>query len=584
MSTKTLPRRPAAKDPQLRPPPGVVTTATRPVVLRVEPDKRRRWRAWVDYRDGQEPREFYTAGPFVIRFIENFCVCTDGQWVNQPMVLLDWQKDWLIEAFELEAETGLRRYREVLLGVPKKNGKSGLIAAVALYLLGFDAEPAAKVVVAGAGEESANNVFAPARSMVIRDDHAKEPGILSRTFVPWDEEIVVAEDTESKIFRVAGSPKQTEGKNLSHVIIDEWHEWDIPRLEQNATKLINGTVTRRQPLVLKITTPGWNLQTLCGQDYEYGTRVAAGEVEDRRFFFRWFEAPKELDWRSEAFIAAANPSYPHLMTWAFYEDKLSGRQPEPESNYRRYFGGQWSGTQDTWLPPGTLAACVAPELQLIPGAPTCLGIDASSRYDSTSVTAGQRQVVERTDPETGEPVKQERHVFRSWIWERPLNPHTRKPDMTWVFPWEEEIMPLIWRLIGEYDVWSLQFDQAYFTHEAQAIADRWDPERVNEFFQGGKKMEEASQGFYSICVNRIFAYDGDPAYTRHLESAAAVQSSSGRAGWRLVKGRASSFMDAAVSTAMCNWAIENVPNPVKPKGGVSVYIPGEETEGMRDEG
>ncbi len=268
-----------AKDPQTRPAPGVVTSGTRPVVLRVEPEKRRGcWRAWVDYRDGLEPREILTDGPKVQLFIESFCVCTDGQWVDTPLKLLPWQKDWLVELFELDPETGLRRYREALLGVPKKNGKSGLLAGVAHYLLVGDGEPAAKVVVAGAGEESANNIFEPAKSMVLRSGSAKVPGMLSELVAPWEDEITLLSDPESKIFRVAGSPKQTEGKNLAFVLIDEWHEWDLPRLEQNATKLIERDGDAAPTAGVKITTPAGTCRRCAGGTTSTGSGWRRGRL------------------------------------------------------------------------------------------------------------------------------------------------------------------------------------------------------------------------------------------------------------------------------------------------------------------
>ncbi len=178
----------------------------------------------------------------------------------------------------------------------------------------------------------------------------------------------------------------------------------------------------------------------------------------------------------------------------------------------------------------------------------------------------------------GEPVSVERRVFRAWIWERPLNPATRKPDERWRFPWEEEILPTLWELIEEFDVWALQYDSAYFAHEAQQIADRWDANRVVEFAQFGRKMEEASQELYSAVVNGVFAFDGDVRFARHMDSAVAVQSKSGRGAWRLVKGQAQQFMDAAVAAAMCNWSVGHVPEPAPGRTGVSVWIPGDEED------
>jgi len=255
MTTKKRKRRaPAPADPQLRFPPGIVTAQTRPIVKKVVYDAARGWwMATVDYRDGLPPRRFPTLGPRAIRYLESFCVCTNGHWIGVPLRLIGWQKDWIIELFELDPETEKRRYREALLGIPKKNGKSEMLAGLAHYFLEADGEPAAKIIVGGAGEISAGKIFDPAKVMVARCDTAKVPGILAELCDVFDEEIQLRGAPESKIIRVAGSPKRSEGENVSHALLDEWHEWDEPRLEQNADKILNGTVNRLQPFVLKIT-------------------------------------------------------------------------------------------------------------------------------------------------------------------------------------------------------------------------------------------------------------------------------------------------------------------------------------------
>ncbi len=77
----------------------------------------------------------------VIRWIEANCVFTQGQWAGKPFCMLDWQKRLVVELFEIGDE-GRRRYRWALWGVPKKQGKTELAAALGLYLLLADGEPA----------------------------------------------------------------------------------------------------------------------------------------------------------------------------------------------------------------------------------------------------------------------------------------------------------------------------------------------------------------------------------------------------------------------------------------------------------
>lgn len=110
--------------------------------------------------------EYWTVGLHVGRWIEKHCVLTAAQFAGQPFKLLPWQWRALAEMFEVlpDDELGWRlRNRWVLIGLPKKNGKSELIGALALFfLLGTD-ENDPRIFVAASTEEQANMVYAPVR-------------------------------------------------------------------------------------------------------------------------------------------------------------------------------------------------------------------------------------------------------------------------------------------------------------------------------------------------------------------------------------------------------------------------------------
>src|SRR6516165_3999815 len=75
------------------------------------------------------------AGERAIEFIELFCRQSKGRWANQPLALLDWQRDFLMRLFGWRSPGGKRRFRTAYLEVAKKNGKSTLISAIVLFLL-----------------------------------------------------------------------------------------------------------------------------------------------------------------------------------------------------------------------------------------------------------------------------------------------------------------------------------------------------------------------------------------------------------------------------------------------------------------
>ena len=89
-----------------------------------------------------------------------------GRWSGKPFWLLPWQEQIIRDVFGVVREDGTRQFRTAYVEIPKKNGKSELAAAVALYLLYADNEPSAEVYGAAADRQQASIVFDVAKRMV----------------------------------------------------------------------------------------------------------------------------------------------------------------------------------------------------------------------------------------------------------------------------------------------------------------------------------------------------------------------------------------------------------------------------------
>lgn len=566
----------------LRIAPGVVSTKTAPVCLGVRPHYRNDsdgkaqlienvWEALIDDKDG-EPKVILTMGPKVIRFIERYCVFTQARWAGVPFDLLPWQKSLLIEMFEVlwdgDQERYVRRYHEALLGTPKKNGKSDLLAAVGMYFLVADGEPSPVVVAAAANEISAKLVFNPAKTMVEQSHGAREPNGLIELCDAWDTSIFVRGEINAELRKVPASPKATEGLNLFVNLMDEWHEWTHPAATQTATKLQNGNVLRPGYFNIRTTTAGHDLESMCGEDYEFGQTVALGETDAPEWFFRWYEAPREvekdgrvvpLDWRSREAVELANPSFGALGQWSFYENKLRRAK---EAIYRRYYLNQWTETEDAWLPTGAWEGCGDHRFELVMGAPCAIGWDAATKHDSTALVIAQKRMVLDENNQLVE-----RYVLRARIWERPFDPETRKPKEDWLLPIHEvKAQLLAW--VAEYGPSSVEYDPTFITWEAASLSDAGYPMR--EFSQSSiQKMAQAAQGFYERVITGRVAHDQrDQVFTRHIKSAVARQTNSGSAAWLLTKGKAKKKMDACVAAAMAIWGLDN---PVEKAGPVKAH-------------
>jgi phage terminase large subunit-like protein len=202
----------------------------------------------------------------------------------------------------------------------------------------------------------------------------------------FEDEIQCPSLPGSKIKRVAAAAKKTssnlDGKNIYVVICDELHCWEGPSAKVVWDTLTNGGATRLQPMVLQITTAGFDEETICGEQYEYGkSRRRRRRGHRPRYFFWWVEAPDGADHTDPADHRGVQPeSFGHIMQLEFYLDQLTKKT---EAVFRRYFLNQWTEASESWLgrPVGSLGR---PQVQFDPDLPSWTGTDASTKHDSTA--------------------------------------------------------------------------------------------------------------------------------------------------------------------------------------------------------
>lgn len=232
-----------------------------------------------------------------IRFIEKKCKPSKGDF--DQLVLQPWQHFVIGSLFGwVHKDTGVRRFREGLVFVARKNGKTTLISGVSNYMLGFDNENGARVYVLANAEQQAHELFDEARAMV-----EKSPYLLKK-FKP-QRSVIRFDEAYSKIEARASDSKRLDGLNTHLGIFDEIHEFKDFKLI-NVIKKSRGA--RRQPLIIYITTAGYVLDGPLMDFYESGKNVVNGiEIDDRTFYFlAKLDSPEEAD-HPELWIKA-NPN------------------------------------------------------------------------------------------------------------------------------------------------------------------------------------------------------------------------------------------------------------------------------------
>jgi phage terminase large subunit-like protein len=186
-------------------------------------------------------------GERAVRFIESLTL-PKGKLGKTPFTLQPWQRDFVRKLFGTLTPDGLRQYRTALLLIPKKNGKSTLSAAIALYCLFAEPEIGGEIYSVANTRDQASIVFNAAAEMVRNCPHLYE-----RCRIIDSTKRIVYPPTGSIYRALSADTGDKNGLNPSVVIYDEVCEAPTPELW---AKLETGTAERQQPLMLAISTSG----------------------------------------------------------------------------------------------------------------------------------------------------------------------------------------------------------------------------------------------------------------------------------------------------------------------------------------
>ncbi len=313
-------------------------------------------------------------------FFQRFLRHSKGQFAGKPFELLPWQWESVIRPlFGWKRPDGTRRFRRAYIEVPKKNGKSTLCAGLALFLLSKDGEPGAEVYSAAADRDQASIVFNEAANMV-----EASPALAVRCDVSKAAKRIVFPSTKSVYRALSADVPTKEGLNIHGLVFDELH---AQKTRQLWDTLRYGGISRRQPLLVAITTAGYDKTTICWEQHCYAEGVLRGTIEDDEFFAFISAAGPDDKWTDPAVWAKANPSYGvTIPADSFTADCREAQQsPLAENSFRRYRLNQWTEQEVRWLQMDKWDACrtvVEPDVLL--GAECYGGLDLSSTTDLSS--------------------------------------------------------------------------------------------------------------------------------------------------------------------------------------------------------
>ncbi|MDY6086612.1 MAG: terminase large subunit [Succiniclasticum sp.] len=234
-----------------------------------------------------------------IAFIEQFCKHSKGEWAGKPVSLELFQKAYIQALFGfIDRDTGCRQYRESFFLVGRKNGKSTLLAGLALYMLTSDGEGGAEVYSTATKYAQARLLFDEAHNMI------KQSPALSKHFRKRKNDLYY-EPTMSKFQPLARNSDTLDGLNASFVIMDELHGVK----DRNLYEVMRQSMSaRRQPLLIMITTAGTVRECIFDEMYSYAASAADGAIVDPHFLPVLYELDDRSEWTDPDAWIKANPA------------------------------------------------------------------------------------------------------------------------------------------------------------------------------------------------------------------------------------------------------------------------------------
>lgn len=466
-------------------------------------------------------------GPQVVEFIKTF-LTLGGSYAGEPFIPLPWMEDVIDDIYTLKPD-GTRKHRTYLLGVPRKNAKSTIAAALAIYHLVIDKADPNPVIISAAGDrKQAKLVFDEAKRMIQSD-----PDLTSICQVFRDE--IRCTKTGGVYKVVSADAGLAHGLNPSVVIVDEYH---VHKNDELYVALTTGSATRRQPLTLVITTAGFDLDGPLGRLYQYGRKVESGEVDDPSFGFRWYgpHEGEEFDPYDPEVWRRFNPSWDIIN-----EDEFaSASKTTPESQFIRYRLNGWTSAESAWLPHGAWEECIKLDDPLSAGDEVVIGFDGAWKGDSTALVACRLR---------------DFHLSLIGLWEAPVgDPHWRTPA--------DEVKEAIREACRRFQVREVACDPYRFEQSLMELVEEGFP--IVEYPTSSlARMVPATHVFYEGVMDHKLSHDGNPALARHLGNAVLKEDNRGA---RITKEYRSSqkHIDAAVAALVAHhrartWAEEITP-------------------------
>ena len=457
-------------------------------------------------------------GEKACRFVEKL-PHTKGRWASKGLKisLEPFQKFIIANIFGWVDDDGLRRFREVYIKEPRKNGKSLLSAAIGHLMFTADGEFGAEVYSGATTEKQAWEVFGPARLMAKRTEEYTE-----YFGIDVNAKSLVIIDNGSKFEPLIGNPG--DGSSPSCAIVDEYHEH---KTDDFVSTMKTGMGSREQPLMLIITTAGADMGGPCFEMESEYKKLLQGVYHDDRTFVLIYGIDAEDDWTDPAILIKANPNYGVSVSAEFLlaAQAEAIRNASKQNAFKRKHLNVWVGAKTAWLNMETVKKCVDVTLKLedYQARDCIIPVDLASKIDITAVL--------KLFPETIEGKVHYTSFCRFYIPEEtaqdPKNGHYQKWITDGFLTATEgneidfnEIQMDIINDMSEFRVKEVTYDPWRATQLAQGL--QQDGATITEFRNTVKNMSPAMYELEAAIESGRFHYDGNPVLTWMFSNVVAL--------------------------------------------------------------
>ena len=445
-----------------------------------------------------------------------------GELAGEPFRLAKWQAGVVANLFGWKRKSDrTRRYRECLIFIPRKNGKTTFAAGLLLCALFNDQEPGAEVYGAAAKREQAALVFDQAAGMCRNEkvlmDRVVIYGGLNQT------KSIMLKDHSGSYRTISADANTAHGFNSHFVVVDELHAQPNRNL---VDVLATSMGSRRQPLLVCISTSDFERPgSICNEKHAYASNVRDGVIEDPSFLPVIYEATIDDDWTDPNVWAKANPNLGVSVKREYIERECRKAQEVPgyENTFKRLHLNIRTEQAVRWLPMDAWDECAGViDPEALRGKRCFAGLDLSNKIDLSAL------VLLFPDDD---------YAVLPFFWvpedtARIRESRDRVPYLQWIREGLIEATPgnvidyaFIRHRINElkalYDIQQIGYDPWNATQLALQLKDD-DGMAMVEFRQGYISMNDPSKEFEVLILARKLNHGGNPVL-RWMASNATVK-------------------------------------------------------------